>query len=85
MIREYYVYIHYDRNGHIIYCGKGKELRAWSTLSRNSDWWNKVLIDNTVQFEVEIIYQCLSNDDALKLEKKYIKEYGLDNLTNRIN
>ena len=81
-MKEHMVYIHYDIDGHIFYCGMGKNMRPWSTYGRNKYWWNKVLFDDTVHFEVELIHKNVSKEEARELEKKYIEDYGLDNLTN---
>ena len=76
------VYIHSDIKGHIFYIGMGKDKRPWSSYGRNEEWWKRALQDNTVHFEVEIVNEGVTRIAARKLEKKYIEEYGLENLTN---
>ena len=82
MRKDYYVYVHYCQDK-CIYCGMGRGERCYSSASRNPDWWDKVLIDNVVNFEVEIIYKDLTKEEAAIMETTYIREYGLDALTNR--
>ena len=81
-MNEHMVYIHSDIDGHIFYCGMGKNKRPWSSYGRNEQWWSKALQNNTVHFEVELIYKNVSRETARMLEKQYIEDYGLDNLTN---
>ena len=81
-MKEHMVYVHSDIEGHIFYCGMGKDKRPWSSYGRNNHWWNKALKDNIVHFEVELIYKDVSRTEARRLEREYIKEYGLENLTN---
>ena len=82
MIKRHMVYVHSDINGHIFYCGMGKDKRPWSSTGRNKHWWSKALCNNIVHFEVELIHKNVTRTEARRLEKEYIEEYGLSNLTN---
>ena len=81
-LKEHMVYVHSDIDGHIFYVGLGKNRRPWSSYGRNNHWWQKALKENAVHFEVELIASGLTKDEAREIEKDYINQYGLDNLTN---
>lgn len=81
----YYVYMHYNRQGQCFYIGMGKDKRAYSTASRNDDWWGEALQDDKVIFEIELVATGLTRSQARLYEKSCLKEYGLETLTNRIH
>ncbi len=67
----------------MFYIGMGKDKRPWSTANRNDDWWSKALTEGVVHFEVEIIAEGLTAEEARIFEKAYIESYGLESLANR--
>ena len=68
-----YKHIRKDTN-EVFYIGIGsKKYRATSTHKRTEFWWNIV---NKAGYEVEIIHEGISIDEAKQLEIKYIAEYG---------
>lgn len=72
-----YKHIRKDTN-EVFYIGIGsKKQRATSTHKRNEFWWNIV---NKAGYEVEIIHEGISIDEAKQLEIKYISEYGRKDL-----
>lgn len=67
----YYVYVHIRLdNNEIFYVGKGRNNRAFSTLSRNKYWHNVV---NKYGYRVEILESNLSEFEAFEKEKDLIK------------
>jgi hypothetical protein len=74
--RGYYVYVHKDcASGEVFYVGKGHGQRAWKTKCRNSKWESKVtsLSDG---WQVEIVQDDLSENEAFDLEISLIQKYG---------
>jgi len=82
MLRDtkYYVYEHRLEDGTIFYIGKGSGDRAFSTKDRNYLW--KQVVKENKSYIVNIKEDNLTNEEALDLEIKTIKEIGMDNLTN---
>lgn len=80
-IREFYVYLHKRPDGRIFYVGKGKARRAWSSENRNQHWHN--IVNKYGSFDVEIIEDCLTEQESLEKEIEKIREIGLDNLANK--
>jgi hypothetical protein len=75
-----YVYGHYKADtGELFYIGKGQGDRAWSRKNRNR-YWNFVVSKHG--FEVIILENDLTEEQALQKEKELIVEIGLDKLTN---
>ena len=74
--RGYYVYVHKDcASGEVFYVGKGHSKRAWDAKSRNSRWNSKVAsLPNG--WQVEIIQDDLSENEAFDLEFSLIEKYG---------
>ena len=70
----FYVYKHINpKDNEIFYIGMGKDNRAWTIHSRNK-WWNNYVNKNG--FEVEIICDNMSRQNALELEITLISFYG---------
>jgi hypothetical protein len=81
-MNSYYVYLHKTKDGVPFYVGKGKGRRAYST-NRNDSW--KELVSSIGEYDVEIRYKGLSEEDSFAIEKRLIAEIGLGNLTNMTN
>jgi hypothetical protein len=78
---NYYVYSHIKKvGGACFYIGKGKGVRAFSKSSRNQHWHRVVA---KYDYEVVILAENLTEDEALLLEEQYIQQIGLANLTNQ--
>ncbi len=82
MENKYYLYIHINPiTKKIFYVGVGQKDRIIDGGSkRNKAWKNEVY--NAGGFLIEFIKKGISKSEALLLEKKLIKEIGLENLTN---
>jgi len=75
-----YVYAHQRKdNGKCFYIGKGKGKRAFSDEGRNNHWHSVVKKHG---FDVIILVDNISDEKALELEKSFIKQIGLENLSN---
>lgn len=75
-----YVYAHQRKdNGRCFYIGKGKGDRAFDTQKRNEHWKRVV---NKYGFNTVILVDNISDEKALELEKSFIEQIGLENLTN---
>jgi hypothetical protein len=74
--RGYFVYLHRDRaSGLPFYVGKGKGRRAHVQEGRHPDWTVKV--ESLPEgFDVEIVKDDLSEEEAYDLERELIREYG---------
>ncbi len=67
-------------NNEIFYVGIGKsEKRAYSKSNRNEIWRRIV---NKYGYSIEIIYKNITWENASKIERKLIKQYGRINLHN---
>jgi hypothetical protein len=67
-------------NNQVFYVGVGdKKKRAYVKGGRNQYWKNIVKKHG---YSVEIVNQDITFDEALELEKEYIKSFGRDTLTN---
>jgi len=78
---EYYVYKHIRfKDGSIFYIGKGKGDRIFSPDGRNPYW--KRIVKKDGGFTAQLIKDCISEEEALVLEKQIILEIGLENLSN---
>lgn len=81
---RYYVYIHRkSSNDEPFYVGKGCDYRAWVDSGRNK-YWHRVV--NKYGFTVDIVFDCLLEEEAYLLEQDVIKElkyfgYKLANMT----
>lgn len=82
MENKYYVYAHLTPvENKIFYIGVGKNDRVIDGGSKRNKSWKKVVYQNK-GFVFNYLNQGLTKDEALSLERKYIKEIGLENLTN---
>lgn len=71
--KSYYVYAHEkETDGSVFYIGKGKLDRAWNFRKRN-EYWKRVA--NKYGVVVKILFDNLSEKDALGLEIESIKEH----------
>jgi len=78
----FYVYLHKRPiEGTVFYVGKGKNKRAWITKSRNPHWQH--VVDKHGGFEVEIVKDKLTEQEAFTLEAEIVLQYGIENLTNQ--
>ena len=78
--KRYYIYSHLDSSGKCFYIGKGTNKRAWTKQARNEDWHS--VADNG--YSVKLIVNGINHRDAMRLEYDFIREVGIDNLTNRL-
>lgn len=82
MEKNYYVYAHLTPiENKIFYIGIGKNDRVIDGGSKRNIFWKKVVYNNK-GFVFKFLDQNLTKEECLILEKKYIKDIGLDNLTN---
>ena len=77
---NFYVYLHKRKdNNSVFYIGKGRNSRAYQKTYRNKEWQSIV---NSVGFYNEFAQKYLSEEEAFKLERDLIKQYGINNLAN---
>lgn len=69
----HYIYLHLKPCGEVFYVGIGKNRRAYNKKSRNS-WWKKVV--NKHGYEIQIIKNRITKEEACELEKILISWYG---------
>ena len=72
MYNNYYVYIHRTEDGRCLYVGKGTQGRAWDISSR--DGYHKRYLEGYTHDYVEIVESNLSEEEAIKAERKLIRE-----------
>lgn len=71
---DYYVYFHIKLNeGEIFYVGKGRNNRAYTKVGRSVFWHNIV---KKYDYDILIIDDNLTEEEAFELEKKYIESIG---------
>ena len=75
-MNNFYVYAHYKPDGNIFYVGKGRGNRAW-WIHKRSDFWYKTV--HKYGYEVVLLYENLSEEDAFKLERDEIVFWGRRN------
>jgi hypothetical protein len=74
---KFYVYAHFiPHESEPFYIGRGCRKRAYSHQGRNK-WWNNIV--KKYGYEVKILYENLSNEQANELEKQLINQYGRKN------
>ena len=79
-MNDFYVYGHFKTGKDTpFYIGKGTGRRAWVKSGR-SEYWNRVV--NKYGYEVKLLVENLTEENAYEKEKELIAEVGLDNLTN---
>lgn len=82
MEKKYYVYAHVTPiEKKFFYIGIGKNDRVIDAGSKRNKAWKKVVYKNK-GFLFRFLHENLSKEQSLILERKYIKEIGLKNLTN---
>lgn len=78
----FYVYLHKKPGtDEVFYVGKGKLNRAYVTKARNKHWQNTV--KKFGGFDVEIIKEGLTEQEAFQLEAETVGKYGIENLVNK--
>lgn len=78
----FYVYLHKrPTDQSVFYVGKGKNKRAWTKKSRNNHWNN--VVHKYGGFDVEIVADKLTEQEAFSIEAEQIVIYGIENLTNQ--
>lgn len=77
MKNDYCIYKHVKLDGEIFYIGAGTKKRPYLKKSRNK-WWTNIV--NKYEYEVVIIHENLTWEEACALEIKYIKQYGRKDL-----
>lgn len=73
--RDYYVYTHADPTGAVFYVGKGCGKRAWSK-DRQSVWLHYVKHHLDGNYEVRIVHDHLTEQEAERLEDVVARSYG---------
>lgn len=82
MENNYYVYAHLiPKNKKIFYIGIGKNDRVIDAGSKRNKDWKKVVYENK-GFLFIFLHENLTKEISLEYERKYIREIGLENLTN---
>lgn len=82
MEKKYYVYAHLTPiENKIFYIGIGKNDRVIDAGARRNKSWKKVVYENN-GFLFKFLHKNLTKEESLILERKYINEIGLENLTN---
>lgn len=83
MSNLYYIYVHETTSGEVFYVGKGTGDRAWRK-GRDLNW--NLFVDKHLnnQYNVRIVLDKLTEDEALIEEEKLMSKYG-DQLINRQN
>lgn len=81
---EYYVYIYLDSNDVPFYVGKGKCRRYYITFhlhknNRNPFLVNKIRKIGVENVKIQFIYENLTEDEAFRQERYWIKYYGRRN------
>ena len=77
-MNNYYVYKHIGHSG-VLYVGKGKSSRAWSTARTNvehSRWLEDRILDGSIGEHVVLVHTGLSSKQAYTLESDMIAEYS---------
>lgn len=73
-MKNFYIYAHIKiEDGEIFYIGKGCGNRAGKTTKRSS-FWNNIV--NKYEYDILLIEEHLSNEEALIREQYYIKLFG---------
>jgi hypothetical protein len=83
LARKFYVYAHVDTAGSVFYIGKGTGRRAWSP-KRHLVWEKYVAERLGGRYEVKILHNGLTQDEAEAVEWELIDELG-PQLVNWVN
>jgi len=78
--RKFYVYIHKRPDESVFYVGKGSGNRAWTKSCRNNHWHH--IVEKHGSYQVEILEDSLTEQEALCLEVETIEMFGIENLAN---
>jgi hypothetical protein len=82
MEKKYYVYAHLNPiTSEIFYIGIGKNDRVLDGGSKRNKSWKDYVYRNK-GFTFKFLHNNLTKEESLILERKYIREIGLENLTN---
>ncbi len=74
-MKEYYVYVHLNpKTKEVFYVGIGKGNRAWNKWAGRNQFWENYV--NKYGFEVELIAENLTRNQAGKIETKLITKLG---------
>jgi hypothetical protein len=74
MVNKYYIYVHINLvTSEVFYVGKGCGKRATRRTNRSTLWNNIV---NKYGYDILLIDENLSEEEAFDLEKYYIKKFG---------
>jgi hypothetical protein len=80
MESSFYVYGHYISGSDVpFYIGKGTGRRAYHKYDRSKFW--KSLVTKYGGYDVKILYENLTNEEALAIEKQLIAQHGRRDLT----
>jgi len=80
MENKYYIYLHINLiTGLPFYVGKGTGRRAFSKSGRNS-YWRRIV--DKYDYDVILLEEYKTQDEALELEKYWISRIGREKLTN---
>lgn len=72
---RHYVYVHKAPDGSIFYVGKGTGNRAYSK-DRQPEWHYYVQQILNGQDSIELVYDCISEEDALRIEDDLLAKYA---------
>jgi hypothetical protein len=77
----FYVYVHKRADdGSVFYVGKGSGSRRWKDKHGRNIHWNRIVKKHG--FTAEIVYNNIPEEEAFKLEKSMIAQYGTINKKN---
>src|SRR5438067_1079440 len=71
---SFYVYVHKDSEGKVFYVGYGTGRSAWSRDRDNA--WSAYVAQRGDKYEVEIVRDGISKEDALQVKEAVMAEYA---------